>query len=460
MKKPKILIVDDEKIIADVVAACLREHGLDADTANSGKEALEYVRKKAPDLVILDLWMPGIGGGEVLEQMKSDEKTKNIPVIILSAKISRESEVEALNKGADDYINKPYAPEEIVARVKAVLRRTGSDEEKKKEENILITGGAGFIGSHLAEKLIKKGHTVYILDDFSTGRKENLERIKDSGKLHVTTGSITDNVLLDNVMEKCDYVYHLAATVGVKNVVDKPLDTIMYETFGTEMVLKYAAAKGIRVLLTSTSEVYGKSEKVPFMEHDDIVLGAPDVNRWSYACAKLLDEFLGIAYYHERNLPVAIVRLFNVVGPRQVGQYGMVLPRFFKRAFANEPIQVYGDGEQKRCFTCVDEVVHILMKIAREKEAYGQVTNLGSDQETSINELAEKVKKITGSRSAIEHKPYEEYYGKNFQDIKRRVPDLKKLKKIAGVTPKRSIEDILQSLKEFYEENPEELRRI
>ena len=341
-----------------------------------------------------------------------------------------------------------------------MLRRGHICSGEEHIENVLVTGGAGFIGSHLTEVLIDKGYTVHVLDDFSTGRMDNLAKVKNSDKLRVITGSITDEVLLDKTIEQCDYVYHLAATVGVKNVVDGPLDTIMYDTFGTEKVLKYAAAKGIKVLLTSTSEVYGKTEEIPFKEEADIVLGPPDVSRWSYACAKLLDEFLAMAYYKERSLQVSVVRFFNVVGPRQLGRYGMVIPRFFKSALANEPLHVYGDGEQSRCFTYVDDAIDILMRISESKEAYGQVVNLGNNAEISINDLASRIKDITGSSSEIVKESYETYYGDNFQDIRRRLPDLTKMEKISGILPKTNIDRILEKLNKYYNDNPEELRKI
>ena len=460
MGKPVILIVDDEKVVAGVIAECLRKHDLNADIVNSGKEALEYADKHNPDLIVLDLFMPEMDGYEVLEKLKSQDATKYIPVVMLTSKISQEHKIKALDMGAEDYINKPYDAEEVVARVKAVLRRAGSCSSERKIRDILVTGGAGFIGSYLTEALIEKGYVVHILDDFSTGRMENLAKVKDSDQLRVVTGSVTDEVLLDKTIEQCDYVYHLAATVGVKNVVDGPLDTIMYDTFGTEKVLKYAAAKGIKVLLTSTSEVYGKTEKVPFKENADIVLGPPDVSRWSYACSKLLDEFLAMAYYKERALQVAVVRFFNVVGPRQLGRYGMVIPRFFKSALAGEPLHVYGDGEQSRCFTYVEDAIEILLRISESQEAYGEVTNLGNNAEISINDLASKIKKLTGSSSEIVRESYETYYGDNFQDIRRRLPDLTKMEKISGILPQTNIEEILEKLNKYYKGNPEELEKV
>ncbi|MFH1305420.1 MAG: SDR family NAD(P)-dependent oxidoreductase [Candidatus Omnitrophota bacterium] len=327
-------------------------------------------------------------------------------------------------------------------------------------KTVLITGGAGFIGSHLARALIKKGQTVYILDDLSTGYVENIRDIKDHQRLHLVTGSITDEALLSKTIEKCDFIYHLAATVGVKRVVKHPLDTIICDTFGTELILKYASTKKMGVLLTSTSEVYGKTAVFPFKENSDITLGPPDINRWSYACSKLLDEFLAMAYHRERELQVVILRLFNIVGPGQVGHYGMVVPRFFKSALANTPMHVYGDGSQVRCFTYIDDAIHILLKLASSKKANGEIINLGHTEQISIRELAMKIKILTASSAKIVFEPYYKYYGPHFQDIKRRVPDLTKLKKIAGCVPQIGVNEILKKLKDHYSKNPKELERI
>ncbi|TAM37863.1 SDR family NAD(P)-dependent oxidoreductase, partial [bacterium] len=287
-----------------------------------------------------------------------------------------------------------------------------------KRRNILITGGAGFIGSALARELLRRGHVVTVIDDFSTGRDENIQDLSRNKNFFMITGSITDETLVAKAVEDCGLIYHLAATVGVKNVISKPLETIIYDTIGTSIILKYASARGAKVLITSTSEVYGKSQKLPFNEDDDVVIGPPGVNRWSYACSKLLDEFFAIAYHRQRGLPVTVVRLFNVVGPRQVGRYGMVIPRFFKMAMTGEPIIVYGDGKQVRSFTYVDDAIDIIIRLAGEKKANGQVVNLGSRNEISIKELAHAVKRVTKSSSRIVFEPYRKYYGSNFQDIK------------------------------------------
>lgn len=324
-------------------------------------------------------------------------------------------------------------------------------------KNVLITGGAGFIGSHLAEVLLANGNAVTIIDDFSTGRFDNIRKIENRGKLSLITGSITDETLLAKAIEKADLVCHLAATVGVKNVINKPLDTVIYDTIGTSYVLKYASAKGVKVLVASTSEVYGKSTELPFREDSDCVMGPPEVNRWSYACSKLLDEFLAIGYHKDRGLPVVIVRLFNVVGPGQLGCYGMVVPRFFKSAKAGEPIRVYGDGTQVRCFSYVEDVVSIMAGLISNEKAVGQIVNIGTGCGITIKDLAIKIKKLTGSRSKIVFEPYRKYYGSNFQDINNRIPDLTKLKKIYGKFPRTNIDSILKKINDYYRKNPKEL---
>lgn len=331
---------------------------------------------------------------------------------------------------------------------------------KKRIKNILVTGGAGFIGSHLVKALIKKNFNVYVLDDFSTGRIENLKEVLHSKLLHITRGSITDEVLLSKAIEDCDFVYHLAATVGLKNVVEKPLATLIYDTFGTELVLKYASSKGIKVVLTSTSAVYGKARKFPLKENADAVIGSPYIYWWCYAASKLVDEFLAISYHRERKLPVVIVRLFNVVGPGQVGHYGMVFPRFFKRALANKPMHVYGDGKQTRCFAYIDDVIELLVRVANCKKVEGDIINLGTNNEVTIKDLAQKIKKAAKSSSRIVMEPYENYYGKHFEDIKRRVPDLNKLKRVIGKVPKTGIDEIIRKMKLYYDRHPEELEKI
>jgi len=332
--------------------------------------------------------------------------------------------------------------------------------EMNKIKDVLVTGGAGFIGSALCRELIRRGYTVTVIDDFSTGRQENIADLIDHERFRLITGSITDETLVSKAVEETDLIYHLAATVGVKKVVEDPLGTIMYDTIGTSIILRYASAKQVKVVITSTSEVYGKSKKYPFNEEEDLVIGPPNVNRWSYACSKLLDEFFAIGYYRERKLPVVIIRLFNVVGPGQLGHYGMVIPRFFKMAMGNKPITVFGDGAQVRCFTYVDDAIDIIIKLAGLDKAVGEVINLGSLNQISIKKLAIEIRHITGSSSKIVLEPYDKYYGRNFQDIKKRLPDLSKLKRIAGVIPKTSLKEILEKTLKYFMNNPEGLSRI
>ncbi len=457
--KQHIFLIDDEKLATDLISARLEANGFEVSVANSPEAALDFLKTHKPDLILLDLVMPGMSGYEILDKIRAGNTTKDIPVIMLTAKMVQADKVKALNKGLDDYITKPYDADEFLARIRAVLKRS-KPAAKKEVKDVLITGGAGFIGSALTGALLKGKYNVTVIDDFSTGRKENLEKFSGDKNFHLITGSITDEALVAKAIENCDVVYHLAATVGVKNVVDNPLETIIYDTIGTSIILKYASSHGVKVVITSTSEVYGKSERYPFKEDEDVVIGPPDVNRWSYACSKLLDEFFAIGYHRQRGLPVVIVRLFNVVGPGQLGRYGMVIPRFFKFALKNEPMPVYGDGEQVRCFTYVDDAIDIIIKLASIEKANGEVINLGSENEISIKDLAMEIKKITGSSSKIALEPYRNYYGDNFQDIRKRVPDMTKLKRISGSAPKTSLKEILEKTKRYFQENPEELEKI
>ena len=456
---PHILIIDDEKDMVSVISLRLKGSGFNVSSANSGVEAIEYLKENRPDLIILDLMMPGIDGYEVLRKIRSNKNIKNTPVIMLTADSNQSDKVKGLEMGLDDFMTKPYDPEELLARIRSVLKRS-MPQKPKKIKNVLVTGGAGFIGSALTRELLKKNYNVTIIDDFSTGTKENIADMAEEKGLRVITGSITDETIVSKAVEECDLIYHLAATVGVKNVVDKPLETIIYDTIGTSIVLKYATSRGIKTLITSTSEVYGKSDKYPFKEDDDVIIGPPEVNRWSYACSKLLDEFFAIGYHKERNLPIVIVRLFNVVGPGQLGRYGMVIPRFFKFALENKPIPVYGDGTQVRCFTYVDDAIDIIIKLAHIDAANGEVINLGSKNEISIKDLALKVKDITKSSSKIVFEPYQKYYGSSFQDVKKRTPDLTKLERIAGIVPKTTLKEILEKMNKYFKENPEELERV
>jgi UDP-glucose 4-epimerase len=310
----------------------------------------------------------------------------------------------------------------------------------------LVTGGAGFIGSHLAERLLGAGHEVVVLDDLSTGDLRNLAAVEGSPRLHARIGSVTDESLVGELVERADCVFHLAAAVGVKLIVEHPTRTIETNVRGTEVVLRAAAARGRPVLLASSSEVYGKSLRVPFAEDDDIVLGATSKSRWGYACSKAIDEYLALAHARESGLPVVIARFFNTVGPRQTGRYGMVLPTFVRQGLAGDDITVYGDGEQRRCFADVSEVVDCALALAACEAARGRVFNVGSDREVSINALAELVRERTGGASRIVHVPYEDAYTAGFEDLGRRVPDCSRLEGAIGRRPVRPLEAIVEAV--------------
>jgi UDP-glucose 4-epimerase len=311
---------------------------------------------------------------------------------------------------------------------------------------VLITGGAGFIGSHLAESHLERGDEVYIIDDLSTGSMINIEHIKSHPKFHYHLESVVNHQLTAELVDLSDQIYHLAAAVGVKLIVESPVRTIETNIRGTEVVLHHAAKKRKRILITSTSEVYGKTVKVPFAEDDDLVMGSTDKGRWSYACSKAIDEFLAIAYWKEKKVPTVIVRLFNTVGPRQTGQYGMVIPNFVDQALTGSPITVYGDGTQSRCFTHVSDVVGALMKLIEHPQAVGEVYNIGSTTEITIEQLAERIKSLTGSQSEIVRIPYEEAYEGGFEDMLRRVPDIGKINRLIGYQPAHSLDQILNSV--------------
>lgn len=309
---------------------------------------------------------------------------------------------------------------------------------------ILITGGAGFIGSHLAESLIARGDQVTVLDDLSTGAVSNLDRIRDQQGFTLRVGSCLDTPLVAELVDVADVTVHLAAAVGVRLIVDRPVHTIETNVKATEKVLEAAARKGKKVVVASTSEVYGKSTKVPFHEDDDISLGPTNRSRWAYACSKALDEWLAFAYMSEKDLPVVIARFFNTVGPRQTGRYGMVLPNFVRQAMAGEPITVFGDGTQSRCFAHVQDVVKAVVRLMDEPGAVGEVFNIGSGEEVTILQLAERVKEAAGSSSPIELIPYEEAYAKGFQDMPRRVPDVSKLEALTGYKPDTPLSKIIE----------------
>jgi len=321
-------------------------------------------------------------------------------------------------------------------------------------KKILITGGAGFIGSHLAEKLLNDKKEVFVVDNLSTGRLENIEHLKDNEGFHFVEGSVLDEDLMKQLIGKVDQVYHLAASVGVKKILEEPLDCLLTNINGTEIVLKEAEKRKIKVLITSSSEVYGKGDKVPFKEEDDRVYGSVYNNRWIYAFSKGIDEFLGLAYFKEKNLPVVVVRFFNVIGPRQVGRYGMVVPTFIKQALKNEPVTVYGDGEQTRSFADVEDIVNAVVRLMATKQAEGQVINAGADEEISINNLAKKVIEITNSSSKIIYIPYNQAYpDEGFEDLRRRVPDISKIKTMIGYEPKFNLEETIKKIIQYHKTN-------
>ncbi len=309
---------------------------------------------------------------------------------------------------------------------------------------ILITGGAGFIGSHLAEALLEEGHEVFVLDDLSTGSIDNIAHLKSRRGFHYTIESVFNDPLVAEMVDRADVVFHLAAAVGVKLIVERPVHTIETNVHGTEVILRHASKKKKLVVVASTSEVYGKSVHVPFREDADLVMGATTRHRWAYACSKALDEFLALAYWKESRQPVIIMRFFNTVGPRQTGQYGMVLPTFVRQALSGEPITVFGDGEQQRSFTYVGDVVGALLKLMVSPSAIGQVFNVGNVEEVTIRNLAERIKAATGSSSPIVTIPYDEAYEEGFEDMPRRVPDLTKIHTAIGYVPRVGLDEIIR----------------
>jgi UDP-glucose 4-epimerase len=307
----------------------------------------------------------------------------------------------------------------------------------------LLTGGAGFIGSHLAEALLHRGYDVQVLDDLSTGSIDNIRHLKDRPGFSYVIDTVMNERLVAELIDEADVVFHLAAAVGVKLIVEEPVRTIETNVHGTEVVLTHASKKRKLVVIFSTSEVYGKSTDVPFREDSDLVMGPTAKHRWAYACSKAIDEFLALAYYKERKLPVIVVRLFNTVGPRQTGRYGMVIPNFVRQALTGAPITVHGDGRQRRAFGYVGDVVSGIVKLAEEPRAIGQVFNLGNAQETSILDLAARVKTLTSSASPIVLVPYDEAYEAGFEDMQRRVPDLSKAHRLVGYEPQVDLDEIL-----------------
>jgi UDP-glucose 4-epimerase len=311
---------------------------------------------------------------------------------------------------------------------------------------ILITGGAGFIGSHLADKLIGEGNEITVIDNLSTGRYSNVAHLEGHERFRLIIDTVLNERLMEELIRKTDRVYHMASAVGVMLIMERPVQTIETIFRGTDVVLGFCSRYRKRVLIPSTSEVYGKGYSVPFKEDDDLLTGATDKHRWAYACAKTLDEFLALAHWKETRLPVSVVRLFNTVGPRQTGQYGMVVPRFVHSAIKNEPIEVHGDGSQSRCFGHVLDIVEGLTKLLEDPKCFGQVINLGNDEEVTINELAQLAIKMTGSGSSIRYVPYENVYGDGFEDMQRRVPSLEKARRLIGYQPTRTLEDIINDV--------------
>ncbi|HHV36412.1 MAG TPA: NAD-dependent epimerase/dehydratase family protein [Candidatus Cloacimonetes bacterium] len=316
---------------------------------------------------------------------------------------------------------------------------------------ILITGGAGFIGSHLAERLLNEGNYVTVIDDLSTGSLENIQSFKDHPKFEFHTGTILDKELMDKLISKCDQVYHLAAAVGVKYIIENPLLMLKTNINGTDNVLELCNKYKAKALIASTSEIYGKSDKVPFSEEDDRLLGSTHISRWGYSCSKAIDEFFALAFHREKRLPVVIVRLFNTVGPRQTGQYGMVLPKFIKAALLDQPLVVYGTGKQTRCFADVSDVVDGFIKLMNTPECEGEIFNIGSTESISIEDLAKKVKEMCQSNSKIEYMSYEAAFEEGFEDMMNRKPDISKINKYIGYEPKLKLEDIINRMIENYE---------
>ncbi|MGB2697962.1 MAG: NAD-dependent epimerase/dehydratase family protein [Candidatus Zixiibacteriota bacterium] len=318
-----------------------------------------------------------------------------------------------------------------------------SDSSKRK---VLVTGGAGFIGSHLSEKLLDSGHDVFVIDDLSTGSLKNIAPLRKNKNFHFTRDSVLNRKKMLTLVKKVKQIYHLAAAVGVRTIMEKPLDSFLSNLRGTEVVLDLANKYRIPVLFTSSSEVYGKNDSLPFKEEDDRVYGSAYNDRWGYAFAKAADEFLTLAHFKEKGLPTIVVRLFNVIGPRQTGTYGMVVPRFVKQALSNQPFTIYGTGSQTRCFCDVEDVAGALIKTMNSPKAYGQIFNLASEEEIKIKELAKLIKKLTGSKSKIVYIPYREVFGKDFADMARRRADISKIGKLIGYRPRVSLEKSLKKI--------------
>jgi len=310
----------------------------------------------------------------------------------------------------------------------------------------LVTGGAGFIGSHLSEELLRRGHQVTIIDDLSTGSIRNIQHLRGHAGFRYFIDTVMNRALLAELVDESETIFHLAAAVGVRQIVASPVKTIELNVKATELLLEVAAKKRRKVIIASSSEVYGKSLKVPFSEDDDLAIGPPDRGRWSYACSKAIDEFLALAYWREKQLPTIVVRFFNTIGPRQSGQYGMVVPTLIRQALAGEPLTVFDDGQQSRCFGWVGDTVNATIALSESPGAVGRVFNIGSDEEATINDLAERVRRIVGSRSPIIHIPYDEAYEPGFEDMRRRVPDLRRIRQLIAYNPSKKLDEMLAAI--------------
>ncbi len=314
----------------------------------------------------------------------------------------------------------------------------------------LVTGGAGFIGSHIAEQLLKIGNRVLVIDDLSTGKRENISHLEGDEKFSFIQDTILNEPLMERLVDECDIIYHLAAAVGVEFIIGNPIRSIEINVLGTEIVLRLAEKNKKKVIITSSSEIYGKNQKEVFTESDGRVLGTTLTHRWSYSCSKALGEFLALAYWREKRLPVTIVRLFNTCGPRQTGNYGMVVPRFIEQAISGKPITIYGDGNQTRSFAYVGDIVNGMVNLANHPEAVGEIFNMGGEQEIAISDLAKKVKRLTKSNSEIIYLPYEEVYGEGFEDMRHRIPDTTKLRNLIGYVPRVRLDDALKKTIEYH----------
>ncbi len=321
-----------------------------------------------------------------------------------------------------------------------------------KHRKALITGGAGFVGSHLAEQLLERGYQITILDDLSTGRYDNVAHLEGQDGVSLLIDTVFNEALMEDLIRSHDVIFHLASAVGVKLIIEQPVKTIQTIVGGTEIVLRYCSRFRKRVLITSTSEVYGKGTSIPFREDDDVVTGATSKHRWAYSCSKALDEFLALAHWRETRLPVAVVRMFNTVGPRQTGKYGMVVPRFVQAAMQNQPITIHGDGKQSRCFGHVADVAESLVTIMETRGCFGQVINVGNDTEISITDLAKRIIALTGSQSELTYVPYDQVYGDGFEDMQRRVPCIDRLKSLTGHEMLRDLDTIIRDVRQYFAE--------